>query len=175
MEDKFYTINQVAEILDMHHKTIRNFIAERKLRASKVGKQWRISDEDLDSFMAHNRGQTGSDEVIEFFANELASSFSSINKSIGEGGIANMPVSSNKKISVSTVLDIEHIDKEDYQRISNTLIAVINGREGELQKSTINMKYYEREHKCKILLWGNISFIEEILGTVSLLLETSNL
>ena len=54
MEEKFYTIDQIAEILGMHHKTIRKFITEGKLRANKVGKQWRISGHDLSLFMEDN-------------------------------------------------------------------------------------------------------------------------
>lgn len=38
MEEKFYTIDQIAEILGMHNKTIRKFITEGKLRANKIGK-----------------------------------------------------------------------------------------------------------------------------------------
>jgi len=43
LEEKFYTIDQIADLLGMHHKTIRKFINEGKLGARKVGKQWRIS------------------------------------------------------------------------------------------------------------------------------------
>ena len=42
MENKFYTIDQVAEVLDIHHKTVRKFIKEGRLKANKIGKQWRI-------------------------------------------------------------------------------------------------------------------------------------
>ena len=28
MENKFYTIDQVAEVLDIHHKTVRKFIKD---------------------------------------------------------------------------------------------------------------------------------------------------
>ena len=58
MEDKFYTIDKIAEMLGMHHKTIRKFITEGKLRANKVGKQWRISGHDLSLFMEDNNVNT---------------------------------------------------------------------------------------------------------------------
>ena len=54
MVNQFYTIDKIAEILGMHHKTIRKFITEGKLAASKVGKQWRISGHDLSIFMEKN-------------------------------------------------------------------------------------------------------------------------
>jgi len=54
LEEKFYTIDQIADLLGMHHKTIRKFINEGKLGARKVGKQWRISGHDLSTFMEKN-------------------------------------------------------------------------------------------------------------------------
>ena len=76
MEEKFYTIDQIAEILGMHHKTIRKFITEGKLRANKVGKQWRISGHDLSLFMEDNnvnvRNKNKSEsESIEFSTNNI--------------------------------------------------------------------------------------------------------
>ena len=76
MENKFYTVDQIAEILGMHHKTIRKFITEGKLRANKVGKQWRISGHDLSNFMENNNvkviNKTEVDnEKIEFSTSEI--------------------------------------------------------------------------------------------------------
>mgnify|MGYP002511254717 CR=1 FL=1 len=113
MEGKFYTVNQVAEILGMHHKTIRKFITQGKLGANKIGKQWRISEEDLNSFMKQDVNTSDEDikedEEIEFSTNE-------INLSI-----------IRPKINVSAVIEINEIDMEQYMRISNTLIAIISG------------------------------------------------
>lgn len=71
MENKFYTIDQVAEILDIHHKTVRKFIKEGKLKANKVGKQWRISQIDLEVFTENKNSAIDNkglifDEEIEF-------------------------------------------------------------------------------------------------------------
>jgi excisionase family DNA binding protein len=63
LKDKFYTIYQVADQLEMSHKTIRNFISDGRLKASKVGKQWRIAEADLESFM--NQGESTEDKPEE--------------------------------------------------------------------------------------------------------------
>lgn len=157
MEKKFYTINQVAEMLDMHHKTIRKFITEGKLGASKVGKQWRISDHDLSSFMEMNNEKIDGEQNFEFSTHEASSNIV------------------KKRINVSTVIDIDEIDKDQYMRISNTLIAMMNCKDPEMQNSTINVKYYEKENRLKVLLWGQVKFIEEMLSSVSLLVDSTNL
>ncbi|MBL4934535.1 helix-turn-helix domain-containing protein [Clostridium sp. YIM B02515] len=160
MEGKFYNIDQVAEILGMHHKTIRKFIAEGKLGASKVGKQWRISSQDLNAFMeqkvsADNK-QVEADEEIKISANETNSRVI------------------RPKINVSTVIEVNELGKEQYMRISNTLIAVMNSKDPSLGNSTINMKYNEREDRLKIMLWGTMKFTEEMLSIISLLTDCLN-
>ncbi|NSB13688.1 helix-turn-helix domain-containing protein [Clostridium beijerinckii] len=162
MENQFYTIDKVAEILGMHHKTIRKFITEGKLAASKVGKQWRISGHDLSLFMEKNNvninNKKASDESsIDFLTN-------------GE-----VKEHEKQKINVSTVVDINDVDKEQYFRISNTLIAVMNCKDPKMGKSTINMKYDENENRLRVLLWGNVSFIEEMLKSISMLVEQTNI
>ncbi|MDZ5035193.1 hydroxyacid dehydrogenase, partial [Clostridium perfringens] len=41
----------------------------------------------------------------------------------------------------------------------------------KMGKSTINMKYNEKENRLKILLWGSVSFIEGMLNSISMLVE----
>jgi hypothetical protein len=79
------------------------------------------------------------------------------------------------KVNVSTVVDINDVDKEEYFRISNTLIAIMNCKDPNMGKSTINMKYDEKENRLRVLLWGNISFIEEMLNSISMLVDQRNL
>lgn len=43
----FYSIEQVAEQLGVHVRTVRNFVRDGRLAATKVGKQYRIAAEDL--------------------------------------------------------------------------------------------------------------------------------
>lgn len=47
LNDEYYTIYEVAEILKLHERTIRNHIKSGTLKAKKVGKSWRIKKEDL--------------------------------------------------------------------------------------------------------------------------------
>jgi excisionase family DNA binding protein len=158
MENQFYTIDKIAEILGMHHKTIRKFITDGKLAASKVGKQWRISGHDLSLFIEKNNVNINDKNIaeesnIDFFTN-------------GE-----VKETINQKVNVSTVVDINDVDKEEYFRVSNTLIAVMNCKDSKMGKSTINMKYNEKENRLKILLWGSVSFIEGMLDSISMLVE----
>lgn len=158
MEDKFYTIDQVAEMLGMHHKTIRKFITEGKLGASKVGKQWRISGHDLSIFMEKNNVKIGNEKINK----ELNVDYSTTGNE--EDTISN-------RINVSTVVDIKEIEKDEYIRISNTLIAIANCKDPEIGKSTVSIKYDEKDKRLRIILWGSVKFIENMLSTISMLVE----
>lgn len=51
MDEKWFSVEQAADMLRLHPKTLRRYITEGKLRASKVGKQYRISGHDLSIFV----------------------------------------------------------------------------------------------------------------------------
>jgi excisionase family DNA binding protein len=50
MDEKYYTVEQVSALIKMHPKTIQRYIREGKLRATKIGKGWRIAGHDLSQF-----------------------------------------------------------------------------------------------------------------------------
>jgi excisionase family DNA binding protein len=155
LKDKFYTIYQVADQLEMSHKTIRNFISDGRLKASKVGKQWRIAEADLESFM--NQGESTEDKPEE--------SLNSISFELPSEG-------TEDQIKVSAVLDIQQQDKEQFMRLSNTLLANMNGGGFKVRGCTLNVKYYEQDRTVKIFLWGSINFIQDMLETIKTLNET---
>ena len=157
MENKFYTIDQVAEILGIHHKTVRKFIKEGKLNANKLGKQWRISPLDLERFTKVEDSIDESeaisyDEEIELSNNEL-----------------NFQV--KNEIKVSSVIDLEGIDSDEYSRISNMLLAVMNCKNDSLQKNTINIKYSKNVNRLRVMLWANINTTKEVLDVIEMLRE----
>ena len=162
MKEKFYTIDQIAEILGMHHKTIRKFITEGKLRANKVGKQWRISGHDLSLFMEDNNVNIKSNnklesEKIEFSNGDIYSN------------------NRTSKINVSTVIDINEVDIDEHRRISNTILALMNSKDSKMSNSTINIKYYKSDKNLKVMLWGNVKFTNEMLDFISTIIDDNSL
>lgn len=47
----WYTIGEVALKMNVGYHTVRRLILDRKIRATKVGKQWRIKKDDLDAYI----------------------------------------------------------------------------------------------------------------------------
>lgn len=48
LNDDYYTIPQVADILKLHHTTIRRAIKNNRLKAFRIGKKWLIKREDIE-------------------------------------------------------------------------------------------------------------------------------
>ena len=48
LDDEFYTINEVADKLKVHHTTIRRAIKQGRIKAFKVGTKWLIKKEDIE-------------------------------------------------------------------------------------------------------------------------------
>ncbi|MEV2277544.1 helix-turn-helix domain-containing protein [Nocardiopsis sp. NPDC049922] len=50
MNDRLYSVEQVAELLGLHVRTIRNYVRDGRLNAVRIGKQYRIAQSDLEAF-----------------------------------------------------------------------------------------------------------------------------
>ncbi|MDF2710802.1 MAG: MerR family transcriptional regulator [Nonomuraea muscovyensis] len=51
MSQRYYSVDQVAELLDLHVRTVRSYVRDGKLRATRIGKQYRVTREDLEAFL----------------------------------------------------------------------------------------------------------------------------
>ena len=55
MDRDILTVEQAAEYLQVTTKTIYNLVDANKLKASKVGRVWRIRKSDIDEYLEQNR------------------------------------------------------------------------------------------------------------------------
>ncbi|MFI7680588.1 helix-turn-helix domain-containing protein [Actinophytocola sp. NPDC049390] len=51
MAKQLYSAEEVAEQLGLHVRTVRGYLRDGRLRAVRIGKQYRITREDLESFV----------------------------------------------------------------------------------------------------------------------------
>ncbi|NLV58364.1 MAG: helix-turn-helix domain-containing protein [Clostridiales bacterium] len=146
MNGNYYTVEQIAEMLHMHPKTIQRYIREGKLRAGKVGKGWRITGHDLSAFMESLQNGYGPEGVKRTIPQE-------------------------DRVRVSSVVDIRVYDREEAIRIVNTLTAVLNTKPPQYGISSMHTQYIQDEGKVRVTLWGGIRFMEAIMGSIAVLTE----
>ena len=142
MDEKYYSVDDISNMLNLHPKTTRRYIQSGKLRATKVGKQYRVSGHDLSVFL-----EGSGTEIIHTDAQETADA--------------------GPKVGVSAVVDITAGDKEKADRIASTLLAAANTKDPSYGKSTINIQHLNDGKKLRIMLWGSVAFIEAILACIS--------
>lgn len=138
----YNTVEQISDMLDIHTKTIQRYIREGRLRATKIGKSWRINGHDLSVFLENNRNS----------------------QSASEGRVA-------KDVIASSVIDVITDGKDDAIRIMNTLTAVQNSKPSEYGLSSMQSQFIERENMVRITLWGNIRFMAIMMHTIASLTE----
>ena len=98
MSQDLYSVEQVAELLNLHVKTVRNYVREGRLKAIRIGKQYRISGEDLAAL-------TG--RPVASFRPE--------------------PVRRERHIEVSSIVEIDAVSPETANRLTNSLMGVASG------------------------------------------------
>ena len=59
MAEKLYTSKQVAEMLQVHHRTVLEWLRNGKLNGIKMGRLWRIPESELNRiFEVYNQGKS---------------------------------------------------------------------------------------------------------------------
>lgn len=98
MPEDLYSVEQVAELLGLHVKTVRHYVADGRLKAVRIGKQYRIAGEDLAVL-------TG--RPVASFRTE--------------------PVSRARHVEVSSIVEIDAVSPETASRLTNSLMASASG------------------------------------------------
>lgn len=142
MNKDYYTVEQISNMLNIHPKTIQRYIREGKLRASKVGKSWRINGHDLSVFI-----EGDCNREVDTNKQSIRSAFS------------------------SSVIDIIVYEKEDAISIMNTITSVLNSKPPEYGQSSMQSQYIERENMIRVTLWGDVRFIALMMDMISMLIE----
>lgn len=63
---KYLSVNEVAERLGNHEKTVRRYIVNGDLQAKKIGGQWRIAEPWFEAFL--KQGESHNEEVTHHHA-----------------------------------------------------------------------------------------------------------
>ncbi len=118
-EDKYanetlYTIKEVAEYMKSSERSVRNMINKGKIKAYRIGKQFRISSVDLDEYMSNPYRE---DEILfdengerlytpQEAARLLMYTVKTIYKDLDEGKLHNVGIGRQKRIRESELMQV---------------------------------------------------------------------
>ncbi len=142
MAQHLYTVEQAAELLDLHVKTVRRYIHDARLKAKRIGKEYRITRADLDEF-------TGGALPAQ----------------------AAVAASRTRQVIASSIVDVDAISPEESHRITTYVMASLNSRRGEGDFPNVNSVYYPEMGKLRITVTASPALTASMLQMINGLLE----
>ena len=64
MVDKYYELTDIMDMLHLTRRTLYNYIKEGKLKAFKVGREWRVTETDVIAFLKGCGDTTSKEEAL---------------------------------------------------------------------------------------------------------------
>jgi len=147
MDQILYSVEQVASRLGLHVRTVRNYVREGRLKAVRIGKQYRIAAEDLAAMTGRSAASLDPE-----------------------------PVARHRYVEVSSIVEIDAISPDLSNRVTNLLMGAANSRGHNGQPSDqplrIETIYDEIRARLKIILVGGLDTNASILKVIKAVLET---
>ncbi|WP_030396284.1 MULTISPECIES: helix-turn-helix domain-containing protein [Kitasatospora] len=141
---EYFSVEQVAELLGLHVRTVRGYVRDGRLRATRIGKQYRIARRDFESF-AGGPGSDGPDAT----------------SSGSEGSPPAAPGPLHAE--ASAVVQIDGIGLREAARLSNTLLAAVSGPRGGGVPLRIETLHNEERSTLKVIVLGDPADTAELL------------
>jgi len=142
------TVHQLAQMLDMHPRTIRRYIRENQLKATRVGGEWRIRKEDAEMFIGSKLDEIKSEAMDDIRA------FMEGRDSEAEG-----------KLQVCTVLDC-YVETEEAVKISEVIMRHMNQTDPARGKAKFQYFFDNQAQKGRYIIWGTPAFVGKVLSAV---------
>ena len=140
MAQDLYSVEQVADLLGLHVKTVRHYVRDGKLKAVRIGKQYRIARQDLEALT----GQSAT-------------------------SLERPSVRLHRHVEVSSMVLIDAVDKDTAHRITTYVTASMKGRpEGDAPARTETI-YDEERARLKIIISASIETTTTLLRSISTL------
>jgi len=139
---EFFSAEQVANQLGLHVRTVRSYVRDGRLKAVRIGKQYRIAREDLEAFAG-----------------------------LPAAALAPVPVVRQRHVEVSSVVEIDAIAAEAANRITRGVMATASGRPDDGVRLRIDATYDETRARLKFIITGGLSTTAQFLGFINLYLE----
>jgi excisionase family DNA binding protein len=142
MFPEMYSVEQVAELLGLHVRTVRNYVRDGRLKAVRIGKQYRIAREDLATMTGRPVPEAGRE----------------------------VP-GNQRSIEVSSIVEVDSIDRETAIRLANVLVGTAGNREREDQALRLETVYDDHRRRLKVILNGSIATVGSFLAVISTYLD----
>jgi len=150
--DKFYTVEDIANMTNLTSRTIRNYLKDGSLEGKKIGGQWRFTMKDIEKLF--NNGNVTKD-IKDNKKQQVMDFIDGINTDM------------KGKIQICSIVDFYCDNENAAKEMSDKLIVVINNDKNATKDcASYSYEYIKKESKARFTLFGNSDFI---INTLTLL------
>ncbi|AYF76105.1 DNA-binding protein [Nocardia yunnanensis] len=134
MTDRLYSVDEVADRLGLRVRTVRGYVRDGKLPATRIGKQYRINQADLEAFT----GSPAPDAVRE-------------------------SVARHRHSEVSSIVEVDAVDQTTADRVSTLLTGTAGNRFANDQPLRVQTFYDRERARLKVILVGGLGDTARLL------------
>jgi excisionase family DNA binding protein len=143
MQDAVLSVEQVAEHLGLHVKTVRSYVREGRLKAVRIGKQYRIAAADLAAMMGR-----------------------------AVSTLDSQPIPRTRHVEVYSVVEVDAVSPELSERLTNMLLGAANSREDpQDDRVQVQAIYDPTRGRLKLMLIGSIDTTNALLKVIKAMVE----
>ncbi len=142
MEQILYSIEQVAEHLGLHVKTVRNYVREGRLKAVRIGKQYRIAADDLSAMTGRPVASLEQEAVRR-----------------------------TRHVEISSIVEVDAVSPELAQRVTNMLLGAAQGRDSSDEAARVQAIYDPSRARLKVIVIGSLETTQTFLKLLGALVE----
>jgi excisionase family DNA binding protein len=140
--ENFYSLEQVAQRLGLHVRTVRSYVRTGRLQAVRIGKQYRVTQDQLQAL-------TGDQGATRAPSSEMQ----------------------QPRIEVASVIQIDAVRPEQATRITALLIGAAGAPHDENSPLRVETIYDAARANMKIIVIGSLPAAASMFKLVAALLE----
>ncbi|WP_103530954.1 helix-turn-helix domain-containing protein [Streptomyces sp. SM11] len=144
-ERELYSVGEVAELLGLHVRTVRNYVRDGRLKAVRIGKQYRISKEDFAALTGRPADAT-----------------------------APGPTPAPGHVEVSSIVQIDALGPDAAHRLSTYVTASTQSVRDTSDPLRVQTVYDKERTRMKIVILGGTAATADLLHMIDGLLGPDN-
>jgi excisionase family DNA binding protein len=144
-ERELYSVGEVAERLGLHVRTVRSYVRDGRLKAVRIGKQYRIAREDFEALA----GLPGAASPAE-------------------------PPATRRPPEVSSIVQIDSIGPDSAGRLSTLVTAGAQAPPGSPGRLNVQTIYDREQQRMKIVILGGAAATADLLQLVDAVVGPEN-
>lgn len=151
---ELYSVGEVAELLGLHVRTVRNYVRDGRLKAVRIGKQYRISRADFEALTS--RPVPGAGEP------------SGAREPSGAGEAP------RRHLEVSSIVQIDTIGPDAANRLANLVTASAQSPRATPAALRVQTVYDKERARMKIVILGDATTTADLLQLLDGVLGPGN-